>query len=245
MKILDSIQNYIKYWIISFFVLPFFFWWFSLAVDDLTWQVFYPAKSIGSVFNLGDNVNTVWNRFIKWSTEISIGSSPKRSPSIIVKVTRFLLILVITLSVTMILYNWLIYIIQTWQGKEWKSLIKNVLLIVVGILVALFSVVIINLIQSVPTTIDTELQAEKDNESDNKVLRWENIGWNDIRKALWNTWDTYTTEEEVQNAVYNEALDYFTGNSRLYKGSDGDWMVRWLDGWTGVTLIQAFLNEKL
>ena len=57
----------------------------------------------------------------------------------------------------MILYNWMIYIMETGQWKEWKSLVKNVVLIVVWILVALFSVVIITLIQSTTTTLNNEL----------------------------------------------------------------------------------------
>ena len=81
----------------------------------------------------------------------------------IARITRLLLILTISLSITMILYNWMVYIIETWQGKEWKSLVKNVVLIIVWILVALFSVVIINLIQSTTTTLNTELKETSDN----------------------------------------------------------------------------------
>jgi hypothetical protein len=47
---------------------------------------------------------------------------------------------------------------------------KNVLFIVVGIFVSLFSVVIINLIQSIPTTIDEELEAQSDNK-DQEVIK--------------------------------------------------------------------------
>lgn len=93
-----------------------------------------------------------------------------KKPPIIVKVTKLLLILVIALSVTMILYNGMMYIIQTWQWKEWKSLMKNIALIVVGILISLFSVVIIRLIQSIPWTIDQELISESGNETDNNAL---------------------------------------------------------------------------
>lgn len=92
----------------------------------------------------------------------------KKDP-IIVKVTKLLLVLVIALSVTMILYNGMMYIIQTWQWKEWKNLMKNIALIVVGILISLFSVVIIRLIQSIPWTLDDEL-IENGNSTDNEIL---------------------------------------------------------------------------
>jgi hypothetical protein len=66
------------------------------------------------------------------------------------------LMLVITLSVTMILYNGIKYIVEIWQWKDSKSLMKNVVYIVVWILVSLFSIIIITLLRSVPTTIDGE-----------------------------------------------------------------------------------------
>ena len=93
-----------------------------------------------------------------------------REVPIIVKVTKLLLILVVALSVTMILYNGMMYIIKTWQWQEWKGLIKNIILILVGILISLFSVVIIRLIKSIPWTLDDELIHDNGNETDNEVL---------------------------------------------------------------------------
>jgi len=92
-----------------------------------------------------------------------------KKPPMVVKVTRLLLSLVIALSVTMILYNGIMYIVQTWQWKEWKSLMKNIVLIVVGILISLFSVLIIRLIQSIPYTLDEEL-SDDGYQTDNEVL---------------------------------------------------------------------------
>lgn len=248
MKFFNSIQNYVKYLVLILLVTPFFFWWFSHAVDDLLRQLFVPAKSNDTIINLGDNVNTVWNKVIKWSTEIGFDWVSK-SPSIIIKVTRLLLILVVALSVTMILYNWLTYIIQTWQWKEWKGLIKNVILIVVGILVALFSVVIINIIQSIPTTIDTELQKERDNESDNKALKWEKMEWNDVWGKLKDADDPSDLSEiEAENAIINKALQYFTGDQKPYTGIDSNWKEIWLiklNNGQEFSLVQAFLDEKL
>lgn len=89
----------------------------------------------------------------------SIGAWIEKEPSLIVKITRMLLILTITLSVTMILYNGMMYIIKTWQWKEWKDVIKNIAYIIIWILIALFSVIIVRIIQSIPSTIanDEEL----------------------------------------------------------------------------------------
>ena len=101
-----------------------------------------------------------------------------KSPSIIVKVTRLLLILIMTLSITMILYNWMRYIVETWSWKEWKNLVKNIIYIVIWIIIALFSAVIITVIQSVPETIDQDVRQERNNETDNQAA-WdrETIRW--------------------------------------------------------------------
>ena len=46
------------------------------------------------------------------------------------------------------------YILDTMNWKDWKSLVKNVIYIAVWIIIALFSVVIITIIQSVPNTLE-------------------------------------------------------------------------------------------
>ena len=181
----------------AFLILPFLFGWISRAANDLLWNIFEVTKENDTMLNLGENVNTVWDKVIHWSVEIWIGwddSGAGIATPITVKITRLLLILTIALSVTMILYNWMIYIIETWQGKEWKSLIKNVILIVVGILVSLFSVVIINLIQSVPTTLDQELinstnikNSDKDKDylkTEHQIIKGKKMWWDEVGETF-------------------------------------------------------------
>lgn len=145
--------------------LPIFIGWKLYAQqDDLLYQSFYRPKQGGTLIDLWDS------KEFNWKNVFGDGSNNK--VWLIVRITRLLLILTIAISVTMILYNWMMYIIQTWQWKEWKSLITNIALIVVGILVALFSVVAIRLIQSVPTTLDRELTKDEDS-IDRKAIGWE------------------------------------------------------------------------
>lgn len=154
MDFINKLKSYLFYWLASLFIVPFLFWWISKADTDLLWEFIRPAWTIGHSIIYGDvttnQVRDTGNRVIN------------NEASVIVRVTRLLLILTISLSVTMILYNGMVYIIETWQGKEWKNLAKNVILIVVWILVALFSVVIINLIQSTTVTLNTELTESND-----------------------------------------------------------------------------------
>lgn len=106
------------------------------------------------------------------SYQPNIDAETHRDPSIIVKVTKLLLMLVVILSVTMILYNWMMYIIQTWQWKEWKNLVKNIIYIVIWIIISLFSVIIITLIQSIPQTLEEEVSIDTNNSIDNHIVEW-------------------------------------------------------------------------
>lgn len=185
----NKIKFYILYLIGCFVGSSILFWWISFAADDLLWQLIEPAKQTENIIDLGENVKTVWNSVIGWSTEISIDWIGNNW-SLIVRITRFILILTIALAVTMILYNWFLYIVQSWKWEDWKKHITNVIRIVVWILIALFSVVIINLIQSIPKTLDAELvnttssklsDNDKQSLNDEKdLIKWKKIKWKDV-----------------------------------------------------------------
>lgn len=150
-----TIKNKIKYWIIFGLLAPLFFLWWTTNADLLE-ELIEPTYQSDTIIKLWNSVNQVWNRVIAWTKEVDKDWNTKKR-SIILDVTTFLLSLVVTLSVTMILFNWIKYIVQTWQWKESKDLTKNIAYIVIWILVALFSVTIITIIQSIPATIDTEI----------------------------------------------------------------------------------------
>ena len=57
--------------------------------------------------------------------------------------------MVIVLSVTMVIFNGLQYIWKSGSGEDPKKAQTNLMYVVVGIILALFSVVIINLLRSV------------------------------------------------------------------------------------------------
>lgn len=191
------LKTCIVYFVGTFLWLFFFFWWISDAASDLLWQLMEPAKRTENIIDLGTDVDTVWRHVIKWWYEIDIDTGwigAQTDPSIIVKATRLLLSLVIALSITMILYNWMMYIIQTWQWKEAKDLTKNIAFIVVWILISLFSVVIITLLQSVPKTLETELIDEWGNaQNDERFINQDGeriwISWKSIWHAIWKLFD--------------------------------------------------------
>ncbi len=53
------------------------------------------------------------------------------------------------LGVTMIIYNGILYIVKASKGENPKDILHNILYVGVGILLALFSVLIIRLVASI------------------------------------------------------------------------------------------------
>lgn len=80
--------------------------------------------------------------------DISAFDSEKQAP-LIVRITKFLLRMTIVLAITMVLYNGILWIIESAKWGDVKDAKDNILYIVGGILLALSSVAIINLISSV------------------------------------------------------------------------------------------------
>lgn len=77
----------------------------------------------------------------------SVISTSTQAP-LIVRITKFLLRLTIVLSVTMVLYNGVLWIVESSKGSEVKDAKNNLIYIFVGILLSLSSVALINLISS-------------------------------------------------------------------------------------------------
>ncbi|MDR0860052.1 MAG: hypothetical protein LBO09_03570 [Candidatus Peribacteria bacterium] len=119
---------------------------------DLMQQAFCIANNHSTVLDLGNTKKAVGNEVLnKGTIKVNIGGGRvfTKEDSLLVKVTKTFLMLTIVLSVTMIILNGIAYISKTGNGEDPKKLIWNLLYIALGILVALFSVVIINLMRSV------------------------------------------------------------------------------------------------
>lgn len=68
---------------------------------------------------------------------------------LIVRIAKFLLRITMVLAVTMVIFNGIMWIIESSKWGEVKDAKKNIVLIVVGILIALMSLGIVNLISSI------------------------------------------------------------------------------------------------
>ncbi len=77
----------------------------------------------------------------------NVSALESRAP-LIVRITKFLLRLVIVLSISMAIYSGLMYIIEASKWAEVKNARDNLLYVVGGVLLALLSLALVNLISS-------------------------------------------------------------------------------------------------
>lgn len=133
----------------------------------VNWQLI-PAKT------LEDEIEKSWYKWdnnsfcedVLWGDmDTSVLDSEKQAP-LIVRITKFLLRLTIVLAITMVLYNGILWIVESAKWGDVKDAKDNIIYIVWGILLALSSVALVNLISSITlSSLDPEDMPEKNNDT--------------------------------------------------------------------------------
>lgn len=121
---------------------------YAASQTDLLEQAFEPAITNETIINLWAGKNAVGNEILKWSINIDSWGFSSEAP-LIVRIAKFILRITMVLSVTMVIFNGIMWIIESAKWGEVKDAKKNILLIIVGILISLMSLGIINLISSI------------------------------------------------------------------------------------------------
>lgn len=124
---------------------------YSVEADQVVWQ--------GLVWNTKE---WVWNFLLRWWTEIS-SDGVSRKDSFVVALGKFLLRFTLIIAITMIIYNWIMFVVKSSKWEASKDTLKNIAYIIVWVLLALMSIVIIRLASSVGTTslkMSENLQSE-------------------------------------------------------------------------------------
>jgi len=137
------------------------FFAFSFSADLLE-HAFGPSVDNDSVLNLWNNKNSVWNEVFKEWMEVTFGDGDgklERADTIpqtttkaplIVRITKFLLRITVALSITMVIYNGIRWMLESakWSDKITEAT-QNLVYVWAWLLVALLSVTIINLLSSI------------------------------------------------------------------------------------------------
>ncbi len=129
---------------------------------------------------------------------------------LIVRITKFLLRMTIVLSITMVIFNAIVYMIEVLSGKDRKSAEakNNLAWVVGGVVIALMSVGIINLVVSIPkSSLIT---------SDDMWMFeiwcqtwWTTVFWDDLKSwiCIYSTFghpdNTMLYRERDQNGIWN------------------------------------------
>jgi hypothetical protein len=101
----------------------------------------------------------VWRYVLKDSLSFSLSVDKHwvsgeftRQWSMIVSAMRLFLRVMLMLALTLIIYNWIMYVIKSSNWEETKDIFKRIIYISVWILLALLSVVIVRIVYSIWTT---------------------------------------------------------------------------------------------
>ena len=126
------------------------------AVDDLLKDAFQPALLNEQVIYIWDDKTSVGNTIFQWSTAVDVsienGVTFWNQDSTIVRITKLLLRFTLIASVSFMIWSWISYVgaanSESWHEKA-RQKIYN---IIIGIIIALSSVSIIYLLESVSTS---------------------------------------------------------------------------------------------
>ncbi len=100
---------------------------------------------------------------------------------LIVRIAKFLLRITMVLAVTMVIFNGIMWIIESAKWAEVKDAKKNMVLLVVGILIALMSLSIINLISSLSIS---SLQSKTTNTPASCLIDWNTLVGDNLKKYM-------------------------------------------------------------
>lgn len=118
--------------------------------DDIMTIWFWPAMTRRAVIDIWQDKNTVWRSVLRESTVV--WSTIYREVPLIVRIVKVILKMTVVLSVSMVIFSSIKFMIQIFNGSEIKSAgaIKDLKNILIWLLIAMFSITAVNLIISLP-----------------------------------------------------------------------------------------------
>ncbi len=160
-------KKFLKHIFQSIFVLCMFFWCISVGFwDDLLSKAFSKALHNDYVIDIGNSKKYVGQSLTRSQTSSKLESlkfwekenwKKKNNPPLLVRIAKILLRFTVAISVTMIIYNAILYGIKViwWDDYKSKESIKKLAYVWLGLVLALSSIILINIIRSIATTVMT------------------------------------------------------------------------------------------
>ena len=118
--------------------------------DDIMEEVFKPVQD--NIIYIWDSVSSVWKTILQEKTEADGWLSYDTQDPLIVRVVKFILKMTVVLSVTMVIFYSVKFLIEVFKWSDLKSVNakKDLINLIIWLLIALFSITIIELVISIP-----------------------------------------------------------------------------------------------
>ena len=130
------------------FVLP-ISTFFSCVLGDIMEQVFDPVQD--NIIYIWEKPADVWRTVLQKQTEASWLSINTEEP-LIVRIVKFILKMTVVLSVTMVIFYGVKFMVQVikWSDLKSASAKNDIINLIIWLLIALFSITAVELIVSIP-----------------------------------------------------------------------------------------------
>lgn len=141
---------YKKIFLFLLFMIPLFSW---TIWQDIMSEVFQPAKVKQWIIYIWDDKKAVWRSLLRESTVFSWmwgGWEFYKNAPLIVKIVYVILRLTVVLSITMIIFYSIKFMLQVFNWSEIKSATakKDLINVLVWLLIAMFSITAVTLVTS-------------------------------------------------------------------------------------------------
>ena len=123
---------------------------YTLWDSDMMSDVFQPAKERQGVIYIWDDKQTVWHSLLRESSWYSFGEWFYKNAPLIVKIVYIILRITVVLSITMIIFYSIKFMLQVFGWSELKSATakKDLINVLIWLLIAMFSITAITLVTS-------------------------------------------------------------------------------------------------
>jgi hypothetical protein len=161
------------------FMIPLFS--YTLWDRDIMSEVFQPAKEKQGVIYIWDDKQTVWHSLLRKSSWYSFWNWFYQEAPLIVKIVYIILRITVVLSITMIIFYGIKFMIQVFNWSELKSATakKDLINVLIWLLIAMFSITAITLVTSLAKSTFTS--------NDFWFINWWsywNLKYNELSKNL-------------------------------------------------------------
>ncbi len=188
-----------------------------IQAADLLEQAFQNSIANQQVINIGNTKEAVGNTIFRGGTNINIGWWPFLSAQapLIVRITQFLLSITIMLSITFTIYQWVRYILSWASLADEGDARTKLINIVRWIIIALSSVMMIFLVQSLTISSIT---------SDPRPMRdqWYPTATNTSDKTTWSRLPTSNPNNNNPNPNNNPSQNPSQNPGNL----DNPWIIQ-------------------